>query len=177
MRRRRKIKIKKLQYPLWFQIVFYVLTILAPLVIIMIEGYSSDDYWFRWTFGVISGLVLLWSLIHKFILSNYEKRMRDHKVALEHDYEIDVGNPRKIKWLWYTNEQWLTVIQLVQIILWSVLIIVFALGIKAAAVKINYLAIILGILYAIAYIIKFILISRLKGEDEEVEGVTNESGT
>lgn len=47
-----------------------------------------------------------------------------------------------------------------------------------AALKISYLTIIIAISYIIAYITKFIVISALKGEDEDLKGDDDEtSGT
>lgn len=172
-KRRHKTVIKRLVYPTWFNIVFYLFTIVIPLLFITIEGFTSPYPSFRWTFGVIVGLLLLWSLIYKFIITNYEKNMKQRKIALEHDYEIEVGNGKKIKYLWFSNEQLLTIIQVCQITLWGLLISVFAIGIKVAALKISYLTIIIAISYIIAYITKFIVISALKGEDEDLKGDDN----
>ena len=68
-----KPKIKTLKYPLWFNITFYILTIILPIVLVMIEGYKSPSQTFRWTFGIITGLIIIYTFVKKFILKYLEK--------------------------------------------------------------------------------------------------------
>ena len=87
MSKKEKPNIKKLEYPLWFNITFYCLTILVPIVSIMTQGFQSHNTMFKISFGLVASSLLLWSFIHKFLISNIETTMRTRKVALEHDYE------------------------------------------------------------------------------------------
>ena len=70
MSKKEKPNIKKLQYPLWFNITFYCLTILVPIVSIMTQGFQSHNTMFKISFGLVASSLLLWSFIHKFIISN-----------------------------------------------------------------------------------------------------------
>ena len=146
----KKPDIKRLRYPLWFHIVFYCLTVLIPLILIMVEGFSSHVSYFKWTFGVLALLVLTWSAIYKWLLSGMRKRIEERKHQLEHDYEIDVGNPEKIRYIWFTNEQKL----------------VIAVGIAEGFMAIKGATICIAALYVIAYVIKFLTITFLKGYEK-----------
>lgn len=39
----KKPNIKKLHYPMWLTLVFFLLTILAPIVLILMEGLKAPD--------------------------------------------------------------------------------------------------------------------------------------
>lgn len=163
----KKPDIKRLKYPLWFQIVFFVLTIIIPLILLMVEGYQSPSTSFKITFGIISGLVIIWAFVNKFVISPFVQKAKEREVKLEHDYEIDVGNPDKIKWLWFTNEQKLAIFNAISIALYGSLIGIILAAISAAEplMKIRGVIIMVAICYIIAYVIKFILISVLKGKE------------
>lgn len=169
MKKRRKLEIKRLKYPLWSQIVFFLLTVIAPLVFIMVEGYQSPRTNFKWTFGIICGLVIVWSFVHKFILTKYEDKWRDRQVKLEHDYEIDVGNADKIKWLWFNNEMKLNAFVAVKIALWGSLFAVTLNEIAEGFMKIRGALIAIAICYVVAYVMKFMVITIKKGVDSYEE--------
>lgn len=162
----KKPDIKRLRYPLWFHIVFYCLTVLIPLILIMVEGFSSHVSYFKWTFGVLALLVLTWSAIYKWLLSGMRKRIEERKHQLEHDYEIDVGNPEKIRYIWFTNEQKLAIVEAANIGLWGLLIAVIAVGIAQGFMAIKGATICIAALYVIAYVIKFLTITFLKGYEK-----------
>lgn len=163
----KKPNIKKLKYPLWFTITFYILTVILPIVLVMVEGYKSPDIAFRWTFGIISGLLILWVFVYKFLISNKEKQMVDKKSQLEHEYEIEVGNSKSIKWLWFSNEQKLAIFNAVQVLLFGSFLAVIAIGISSGFMQIKAVVIMISICYIFSYVLKFILISILKDKQEE----------
>lgn len=171
-----KLKIDKLQYPLWFNIVFYILTIALPLISIMIQGYKSESPMFRWTFAVITGLLILWMFVYKFIIVKHEKKLQDREVNLEHDYEIDVGNKEKIKQIWFTNQLWLTIFEAVKVALIGAVLILLGYGISTAALKIKGVSVLIILCYLAAYVMKFVVISVLKNKEEK-EDTTNEERT
>lgn len=170
----KKPDIKRLKYPLWFQIVFLILTIIIPLTFVMVEGYQSPRTNFKITFGLISGFVIIYSFVHKFILTKYEDKWRDRQVKLEHDYEIDVGNPDKIKWLWFNNELKLNIFVAIKIALWGSLFAVILNEIAEGFMKIRGALVVIVICYVLAYIMKFVVISILKGQEayEDEEGTS-----
>lgn len=164
-----KPDIKRLKYPLWFKIVFYLLTTLIPIIIIMVEGYQSPSTGFKWTFGIISGLVILWSMFNKFFISKIEQDIRDRQVQLKHDYEIDVGNAEKIKWLWFSGEQKLAIFNALQLIIYGALIIVVIVGIRKALMEVQGIILIIIVCYIIAFFLKFTVITILKGSNYDEE--------
>lgn len=174
MSKKKKPQIKKLKYPLWFQIGFYILTIIVPLVLVMVEGYKSPSTGFKWTFGIISGLVLLWSFVDKFVIANLKTKIQDRKSKLEHDYEIDVGNPDKIKYIWFTNEQKLAIFETIHIALWGALLCIVLTAIANGIMLIKGALMMIAICYVAAYALKFIAITIQKGgenyEDDEQSG-------
>lgn len=161
----KKPNIKKLKYPLWFQIIFLVCTILAPLVTLVVQGLNSPNKIFRITFTVISVALVAWIFIYTFIIKGIEDRLEKRKTALEHDYEIDVGDSKKCKWLWFSNELTLSIIKAVHVALIGLLIMLIAIGIQEAALQIKGAAFFIMVLYLIAYIAKFILILILRGKE------------
>lgn len=174
MSKKKRPQIKRLQYPLWFRIVFYILTILVPLILVMVEGYKSPSTGFKWTFGIVSGLVVLWSFVDKFIVANFKSKIQDRKAKLEHDYEIDVGNPDKIKYIWFTNEQKLAVFELVHMALWGALLAIVLTAIANGIMLIKGTILMIAICYVVAYTLKFIAITIARGgedyEDDEQSG-------
>lgn len=161
-----KPDIQKLKYPRWFHIVFYSLTVIVPLILIMIEGFSAKTPTFRWTFGVISMLLVLWLAIYNWLLRGIKKKVEDRKSKLEHDYEIDVGNLEKIKYIWFENEMKLAIISATNIGLWGALFAVVLSGIAEGVMAIQGALITICTLYVIAYTVKFCTILYLRGEEK-----------
>jgi hypothetical protein len=171
----KKPNIKKLKYPLWFNLLFLGLTVVLPLIFVVVQGFKSPSTTFKISFTVICATILIWVFTKKFILSKIEDKIVNKKAAIEHDYELNIGSSENAKWLWFNNELILTIINAIQVLLIGGLIVLFAVGIETAAIKIKTLSILLSLLYTIAYIIKFVLILKLRGEDSEVED--EQSGT
>lgn len=163
----KKLDIKKLKYPKWFHITFYCLTVIAPLILIMVEGFGAKTSSFRWTFGVISMLVVVWLAIYNWLLRGLKQKVEDRKSKLEHDYEIDVGNLEKIKYIWFSNEMKLSIISAINIALWGVLFAVVLTGIAEGVMAIKGAIITICTLYVIAYTLKFCTILYLRGEEEK----------
>lgn len=173
----KKPNIKKLQYPLWFNITFYILTILLPIVLVMVQGYKSPNGAFRWTFGIITGLILVWSFLKKFLLKGKIKLLRDKKATLEHEYEIELGNTDKVKYLWFVNEELLTALNAIEVAIFGGLIALLAYGAASGLFAIKASTCMISICYIVAYTIKFIVITTLKGneyKEEEVDGQETE---
>lgn len=170
----KKPNIKKLKYPLWFNIVFLLLTVVIPVIFIIVQGFNSPSTIFKVTFTMLCAILLLWIFARKFIINKYEEKLQNRKSSLEHDYEIEVGNPQKAKWLWYSNELILTIVNTVQVLLIGSLIILIAIGIENAAIKVKGLSYLICILYILAYSMKFILLLKLRGNEVDDSEVNNE---
>lgn len=165
----KKPKIKKLQYPLWFHIIFYIMTIIVPLVLIMVEGYQSESTTFKISFGMITALVILWSFIKKFIIGDIETKMRARKTQLEHDYEIEIGNSEKIKWLWFVQEEKITIFDTITMVLYGGLFLLILNAIASSLMAIKGAAMAIALTYVVAYILKFAVILAMKGADEPTD--------
>ena len=162
-----KPKIRKLKYPLWLSIFFLVFTLLVPIILLLVQGLNSPSPVFRFSFLVIAILLIIWTFIRKFLLKNIEEKFNKEKLALEHDYSIEVGKPKKIKWLWYTNELWLLFINIIQVLLIGGLLLLLASGIANDLIKIRGISAIIAISYLIAYSIKALYIFIQRGNDPD----------
>ena len=168
-----KPKISRLKYPLWSRIVFFLLTVIAPVVTLMIEGFQSTSKGYKITFGCICGLVVVWTFIHRFFLVAQEKKWRDRQVSLEHDYEIEVGNAEKIRYLWFNNELKLNVFRAISIASYGALIAVIVSGVAEQLIAIKGALLIVIICYVLAYVVRFVVIAAERGmeysggEDDE----------
>lgn len=161
----KKPNIKKLKYPLWFQIISLLLTVAAPIITLIVQGLNSPNKTFRITFTIIAIAVIAWVFIYKFVIKGMEHKFEQRKADIEHDYELDIGNPEKCRWLWFTNELWLSIIKAVHVGLIGLLIMLIAIGIQEAALKIKGAAFFIMALYLIAYIARFVLILVLRGRE------------
>ena len=165
----KKIKVEKLKLPLWYNMLFYTLTVLAPVVVLLVQGFRSHSVVFKITFTGVAILLAFWLFAKKFLLSKLEEKMIAEKAALEHDYMIENGSKVKCKWLWYCNEMKLSLFNLIQTILLGGLIIILCIGIQTAAVSIKGAVSIITICYLLAYAIKFTAIIVQRGKDLEDE--------
>lgn len=166
---KKKPDIKQLKYPVWFNILFYVLTVLGPMTLLVVQGLRSPSPVFKVTFSVISILLLTWIFIRKFILKNIETRLITEKASLEHDYKIDSGSKKKCKWLWYNNELLLTVFNLIQCAIIVGLIALICIGIQNAAITVKGSIYAVVVFYILAYVTKIVLILSLRGSDETIK--------
>lgn len=173
MRKKKKgIQVKKLKYPLWLDIIFTILTVVAPIILIVIQGLTSPSHAFRFSFTVICSLLLTWIFINKFVIKPYSDKLVKEKVNLEHDYSIDVGDPKKCKYLWLTNELWLMLFNGIQTTLFGLTILLLAVGIQNANIKVQGSSFLVIIFYLVAFGIKVIYLLAKKEalkEKEEVE--------
>lgn len=166
----KKPVINKLKYPLWFHLVFYCCTVVVPIILVLVEGLSSHHTWFKWTFGIIATLVVTWSAVYKWLLTGQLKKIIERKSKLEHDYEVDVGNAEKIKYIWFSNEQKLAIVDALNIGFWGAFIVIVAYGIAKGFMAIKGAALCITALYIMAYVVKFITITFLKGYEDDLEG-------
>lgn len=164
-----KPEIKKLNYPVWFTIVFYILTVVTPITILLVQGFTSESATFKVSFSVISIAMIAWVFIKKFVLKGIEDKILNKKAALEHDYEIEVGSADKAKYLWYSNELILILINVVQTILVGGLFLLLAVGIENLTINVKASSFAMIILYIVAYTAKiiFVLVKRDKEFKEE----------
>ena len=95
----------------------------------------------------------------------------------EHEYEIELGNTDKVKYLWFVNEELLTALNAIEVAIFGGLIALVAYGAANGLFAIKALTCMISICYIVAYTIKFIVIATLKGneyKEEEVDGQETE---
>lgn len=178
----KKPNIKQLKYPLWFTLLFFTLTVLAPIILVIIEGMKAPagvaGTVFKISFMSICIAIIAWFFIKKLLINKIETKLIAKQANLEHDYAIDNGNLDKIKYLWFQNEKKLALFQLVSIILYGGLIVIILMGVASSLMKIQTKLLIIMTLYVIAYTIKFMLLILTKGgDDNETENAdTTEDG-
>lgn len=177
MGKKKGIQVKKLKYPLWLDIVFTILTVVAPIILIVVQGLTSPSRAFRFSFTVICSLLLGWIFIKKFVIKPKEDKLIKEKVNLEHDYSIDVGDPKKCKFLWITNELWLTLFNVIQTTLFGLTILLLAVGIENANIKVKFSSFLIIIFYLLAFGMKIIYLLAKKEALEEKEEEKEEEKT
>lgn len=168
---KKPVGLKTLKYPIWFEIVFACLTILAPMTLIIVEGLNAPagiaGTTFKVSFMVLIIGIAAWVAIKKIWIKNLESKLLAKQLALEHDYSIDIGNLEKIKYLWYQNEVKLTILNLVSIVLYGGLAMILLLGVSSQLMEIKGLAMILAGIYVVAYTFKFVLLLSRSGVSDE----------
>ena len=93
----KKPNIKKLKYPLWFNLLFLGLTVVLPLIFVVVQGFKSPSTTFKVSFTVICAAILIWVFAKKFILFKIEDKIVNKKAAIEHDYELNIGSSENAK--------------------------------------------------------------------------------
>lgn len=166
---KKKLDIKTLGYPKWFNIVFYCLTIVIPICLLIIEGLKAPStiagVAFKISFMVLSAGIMTWFFVKKFIWSKVEIKLLAKQTALEHDYSIDNGNSEKIKYLWFKNERRLAIFDLINVILYGGFIMVILMGVASTLMKVKGIVALVMTLYVIAYTIKFMILIVRRDDD------------
>lgn len=179
MSKKKKLNIKTLNYPNWFNILFFYLTVVTPIILIIVEGMKAPNTpagtVFKVSFTSICILLVTWVFIKKLILNGIITKLISRQEALKHDYSIDNGNLEKIKYLWYQAEKKLTLYNLVSIILYGGLSAIILIGVASALMEIKGVIMIITSLYVIAYTIKFMVLIIKGGDSDEIQDEPTES--
>ena len=160
------MNIRKLKYPIWEQIIFYALTLVAPVVLLVVQGLTSPHKVFRISFTFVCTLLLTWIFIKKFLIAPYLKRLKDEKSILEHDYAIDVGNTDKSRYMWYTNELRLFIVNIIDVGLFGSVILLLVAGVKNMTFNVQGSSFMVIIFYFIAFTVRviYLLVKRAKSD-------------
>ena len=170
MKKQNGLVIQKLGYPLWFTIVFFILTIAAPIAFVIVEGLKApatpSGFAFKFSFIMFSVCIVAWFFIRKFLVTDIETKLLSRQAALEHDYSIKVGDAQAIKYLWYGNQAKLAIFNLISVAIYGGFIFVIMLGVSSALIEIKDIVLIITGLYIVAYTIKFMIL--ILGKDSDV---------
>lgn len=168
-----KLNIKKLKYPLWYNIVFAILTVGIPLGLFTYECLTADHseagVVFKVTFSALTLLIIAWLFLNHFIIKKFKEKVKAKQLLLEHDYSAEVGNPENIKALWYTNERWLTLFEIIGVVLYGGLGAAILIAVQSAVIKVKGILIIVAMCYVIAYTLKYMLLIMRKEADDETD--------
>jgi|LGVF01.2.fsa_nt_gb hypothetical protein len=156
--------LRKLKYPRWFTILFYLLTIVIPVGLIASEGMKVPDQLFRVGFMTIALLAIVWFIIKKQLVSKIETKLLSTQATLELNYSTDIGDSIKTKQLWFENEQKLLWFSMTSVLLNGGLLVLMLMGVASSFMKIRLSLIIIIVLYLIAYTLKTLIVLAMKGE-------------
>jgi len=163
--------IRKLGYPLWFTIVFFILTIAVPIGLVMWEGLKAPPTTtgsvFKVSFMIFSICIVAWFFIRRFLIVDIESKLLAKQAALEHDYSIKVGDAQAIKYMWYHNQATLAIFNLINVALYGGFMFIIMLGVSSALIETKQVVLIITGLYVLAYALKFMVLTL--GRDDNVE--------
>lgn len=170
-----KPNIKKLKYPLWYNIVFAILTVAIPLGLFVYEcltaAHTQAGVVFKVTFVGLTLAIIAWLFLNYFVIKKFKEKVNAKQLLLEHDYSAQVGNPDALKAMWYANERWLTLFEIAGVLLYGGLGAVILVAVQSAIIKVKGILIIIAICYIIAYTMKYLLlILRKEATDETNNG-------
>ena len=97
---KRKVKAKNLKSPLWQDIIYMLLIMVAPIVITCIELFQSHSSFFKISFASVGVLLVTYIIIKKYVLNGRISKLRQEITQLEHDYAINAGdeNLTVVRW-------------------------------------------------------------------------------
>ena len=176
-----KLNIKKLKYPLWYNIVFAILTLVIPLGLFVYEclsaAHTQAGVVFKVTFVAIVLLLVAWLFINHFVIKQFKEKIIAKQTLLEHDYSGEIGNPDALKAMWYANERWLTLFEVIEVLLYGGLGAIILTAVQTSVIKVRGIILVIAICYIIAYTIKYILlITRKEVTDETNLGTEKSKG-
>ena len=173
-----KPNIKKLKYPLWYNIVFAILTVAIPLGLFVYEclsaAHTQAGVVFKVTFAGLTLAIIAWLFLNHFVIKKFKEKVHAKQLLLEHDYSAQVGNPDALKAMWYANERWLTLFEIAGVLLYGGLGALILIAVQSAIIKVKGILIIIAICYTIAYTIKYLLLILRKEATDETDNRTEE---
>lgn len=173
-----KPNIKKLKYPLWYNIVFAILTVAIPLGLFVYEclsaAHTQAGVVFKITFVGLTLAIIAWLFLNHFVIKKFKEKVHAKQLLLEHDYSAQVGNPDALKAMWYANERWLTLFEIAGVLLYGGLGALILIAVQSAIIKVKGILIIIAICYTIAYTIKYLLLILRKEATDETDNGAEE---
>ena len=173
-----KLNIKKLKYPLWYNIVFAILTVAIPLGLFVYEclsaAHTQAGVVFKVTFVGLTLAIIAWLFLNHFVIKKFKEKVYAKQLLLEHDYSAQVGNPDALKAMWYANERWLTLFEIAGVLLYGGLGALILIAVQSAIIKVKGILIIIAICYTIAYTIKYLLLILRKEATDETDNGAEE---
>lgn len=162
----------KLKLPLWSDIVYLLLTVVAPIVFIVIEAMKVPSASFRISFTVCSASIIAYVMIRKFIIDKYINKLSSQCATVELNYQTDVGDPEKNKTFWVKSKVIEYVFSIIQIVLVGSLILLIVWGLQTLGLKLRGTTIFIFLLYLVAFafrIVMYLGILQKKNNSDKVD--------
>lgn len=122
---KRKIKAKKLKQPLWQELVYLALVMVAPIVITCVELFQSHNTLFKWSFASIGSILITYIIIRKFIINERIRKAKEEIIQIEHDYSLNIGDEKLARQKWKHLNLILYIYNALMILLWMALTYLF----------------------------------------------------
>lgn len=120
-----KVKAKKLKQPLWQELVYLALVMIAPIVITCIELFQAHSTMFKWSFASIGAILITYIVIRKFIINERIRKAKEEIIQIEHDYSLNIGDEKLARQKWKHLNLILYIYNALMVILWMALIYLF----------------------------------------------------
>ena len=120
-----KVKAKKLKQPLWQELVYLALVMIAPIVITCIELFQSHSTMFKWSFASIGTILITYIVVRKFIINERIRKAKEEIIQIEHDYSLNIGDEKLARQKWKHLNLILYIYNALMVILWMALIYLF----------------------------------------------------
>lgn len=122
---KRKVKARKLKQPLWQELVYLALVMVAPIVITCVELFQSHSSAFKWSFASIGAILITYIVIRKFIINERIRKAKEEIIQIEHDYSLNIGDEKLARQKWKHLNLVLYIYDALMVILWMALIYLF----------------------------------------------------
>ena len=168
-----KVKARKLRQPLWQELVYLALVMIAPIVITCIELFQSHSTMFKWSFASIGAILITYIIIRKFIINERVRKAKEEIVQIEHDYSLNIGDEKLAKQKWKHLNLILYIYNALMVLLWMALIYLFIQALIDGFIAFKGASLFILLFVLIGMIFK--AITYLGAEFEEVEDDSDET--
>lgn len=97
---KQKVKARKLKSPLWQDLIYLALIMVAPIVITCIELFESHSSLFKISFASVGAIFVTYIIIKRYVLNSRIEKLKTEIQLLEHDYAVKSGDEN------YTVAKW-----------------------------------------------------------------------
>ena len=170
---KQKIKAKKLKSPLWQDLIYLALIMVAPIIITCIELFQSHSSFFKISFASVGAILVTYVIIKKYVLNARISKLKQEISQLEHDYAINAGDENLTVARWKNCQLKVYLYNAIMIILVMAIMYLFitalAEGLIAfrGAAMLILLCVVLGMVFKVCTYIRGVYVDL---EEEEQQG-------
>ena len=122
---KKKITARKLKQPLWQELVYLALVMVAPIVITCIELFQSHSTIFKWSFASVGAILITYIVVKKFIINEKIRKAKEEIIQIEHDYSLKIGDDNLARQKWKHLNLVVYIYNAIMVLLWMALIYLF----------------------------------------------------